>query len=122
MSAKSDYKNKASLARKQVLIAINKGLASPIEAGVTIKLFNQIHSDCGAELAQLRMAQDYVDGGYRTQLENRDREVQGKAEIDFGTGYRLHTAGATCDCQLSETERGFVSAASRNESVETPLN
>lgn len=122
MSAKSDYKNKASANRKKVLIALNHGIASPIESGPMIKLFNQIHSDIESELNQIIMADNYASSGYRSQLEYRDKEAADKKEIDFGTGYRLHSPSGDCGVEMSETERALIACVSRNESVEAPLN
>jgi len=73
-------------------------------------------------LVAMRTAQDYFDGGYRTQLENLGAIEPGSSERDFGSGYKLHSPSGSVDCELDETSRALVYAASRNESVETPLN
>jgi hypothetical protein len=120
MSAKSDWKNKASANRKAVLVALNKGLASPIESGPMIKLFNQIHSDCAVGLAQLRVAQDYADGGYRTQLENSP-EMYGIKTRGFEEIYRLHSPTGACDAEMDVTDRALCQAIGRNDSPDKPL-
>ena len=116
---KVDYNKKRSSERKQVLVAINHGLAMPIETGVMIKLFESIHTEVSPELEAIKKAQDYVDAGYKSQLENSP-ELYGR-EIDFGTGYKLHSPSGSCDVETSETERALIACTSRNESVEQPL-
>ena len=83
------------------------------------RLFNQIHSEIELELNQLKKAQDYADGGYRTQLENSP-ELYGfkRSLLEI---YTLHCTKGTCDQETSEIERALIYCASRHDSPDKPI-
>ncbi len=126
MSAKSDHKQKRSLARKQNFhafnYAVNHGLAVSIIWGSGMNFLHQIEKEEEKTLMAMRRADDYATSGYRSQLEYRDREAQNKPESDFGTGYRMYFSSGSCDVEMNETEKSLVYCASRHESHDRPMS
>jgi hypothetical protein len=117
---KSDYNQKRSLGRKQVLVAINHGLATPIESGAMIKLFNSIHAEVEPELESIKKAQAYMDAGHRSQLENSP-EMYGVKTKGFPEIYRLHMPSVSADAEMDVADRALIQAIGRNDSPDKPL-
>jgi hypothetical protein len=130
---RNQWKAKKNQWRRNELRAINHHLASCIEGGrvqaVGFALLAQIEEEVEPLLLPLRTAQDYMDAGYKSQLDNSP-ELYGKSlqetmahYIPRGGQHRLHHPGSDCDCELDEVESNLVRVISYGyaKDVEDPL-
>lgn len=124
MSAKSDYKQKRSLARKQDFHAfnhaLNHGLAVSVIWGNGMNFLHQIEKEEEKTLTAMRRADAYASAGAKSLLENSPELYHVKR--GFSEIYRLHNSTGDCNPEMSETERSFVYCASRHESPDRPIS